>query len=665
MKTNHILIGCLLMCGFIRVHAQEYVRPLPANPTLTDASRQGFLTEKSEDRVLTLPFWDDFSYQGPYPDQRQWADKHVFINNSFAVHPKTAGVATFDALDENGLLYDHMTPTNTPLAADILTSHTIRLDSVFAPTASALGPDDSVVLSFYYQPQGKGGNPILQDSLVVEFLRTPGYFTLDEEGEVVYVEDLWQPVWQAQGQTLSTFSNDTFPFFLQATIPITDPVFFRKDFRFRFKNHVSFPLPGNPTLQNNTGTRSIWNIDYVYLDRGRATEQANYFDIAFAAPAQSILKTYTAMPWSHYIVEPQQHLRANFSMLITNLDQTIYPYSYRYYIQDEGGNIVRNYSGGTWNIAPFLADGYQTYQPHAQPIVINNPLPTAPAAERHFDIVHIIRAGIAGDDRQRNDTVSFRQTFGNFFAYDDGIPEAGYGVIGRFPRTAKRFVAAKPDQITAVSIFFNNTIEENNAGRPFKITVWKSIEPVEEILYQSEESIQADFGDGLHQFVDYELSRAVEVTDTFYIGIEQQGNVDVSEFLSIGFDLNNDAGNQLFFNSGPGWLQSIYEGALMVRPVFGVQKQGEEAAMPEEKASTTHVYPNPVSGTQMTILLDQAPDEEMPFRIDIFDVYGKVVYSGAYRQQLNTAHMANGMYFLRIIHRGSKGPDTTPFIIAR
>ncbi len=666
IKTTYILIATLLVLMVSRSFAQEQLLPLMNNPTKKQHQGPAILPEKSGDIMLTLPFWDDFSNQGPYPDQRMWADRDVYVNSRFAVHPKTVGVATFDALDENGILYEHITATNTPQVADRLTSHMIRLDSLFTPTARPLGPDDDVVLSFYYQPQGRGGNPTYQDSLVLQFLHTPGYFTLDEENEVIYVEDYWKSVWQAEGQTLSAFSNDTFPYFHRVAIPITDPVYFREDFQFRFKNHVSYPLPGNPTLQNNTGGRTIWNIDYVYLNSGRDPMQSNYFDIAFAAPAQSILARYSSMPWSHYIVNPQAHLRTNFSLFITNLDQTIYPYSYRYFIQDETGSILRNYSGGTWNIAPFSTNGYQEYQPHANPIVVANPLPTAPASERHFDIVHTIRAGLAGDDRTRNDTLIYRQSFRNYFAYDDGVPEAGYGVTGRFPRTAKRFIAAKQDQITSIDIYFNQTVGNSNANRSFKLTVWKRLTPTEEILYQSEDPVRTELGEEMNRFLHYELSRGVEVTDTFYIGIEQQGNVGINEFLSIGFDLNNNAGNQLFYNSGAEWLQSIYRGALMIRPVFGTLKSGEEdSPPPAEKISATSVYPNPVSGAHMTIQVDHQDADEKPVRMDIFDTYGRLVYSGSYQSHFGTAHLANGLYFIRMIHLGARKPETTPFIIAR
>jgi hypothetical protein len=676
---KHILIinSCIFFFGILSAGAQEVLLPLENNPIKQYVNQKNAaafpFAEKSiqkenelvEETINTLPFWDDFSYNGPYPDPKRWADRNVFINSSYAIHSKTIGVATFDALDQHGNIYEHIEASNTPFVADYLTSQPIRLDSVFSPAQRILRPGDSVVLSFYYQPQGMGGNPLYQDSLVLEFLHTPGHFALTEDLEVIYIDDVWLSVWKASGEHLEEFSNDTFPYFKRVAIPITDEAYFRDDFRFRFKNHVSFPLPGNPTLQNNTGMRALWNIDYVYLNHSRNMQQTNYFDIAFTSPPQSILKHYTSMPWSHYIIDPQKHLRSNFSMSITNLDQVTYPYSYRYFIQDENGVNVRNYSGGNWNIDPFISSGYQRYQPHANPIVIANPLPTAPADERHFNIVHVIRAGVAGDSRPRNDTVTYRQSFHNFFSYDDGIPEAGYGVLGRFPRIAKQFVAGKPDNIHSVDIYFNKTMGTANTDRPFKIMIWKKLAPQEEVLYQSEHQVFTSFEDDLNQFIRLELGRAVEVSDTFYVGIEQQGVISINEFLSIGFDRSNDSGKSLFFTSGGEWMQSIHKGSLMIRPVVGANKTATPITEPSQKSFPASLYPNPVSGNILSVELNNPGTEEQPVRVDIIDMYGRLVYSGDYRKTLDVSHMVNGIYFMRFIPSGNKTPETESFIIAR
>jgi len=348
---NRILSFFLIFfLGSVMANAQETLLPLLSNRKLA-GSEQTAAQKLLAPKQVQLPFRDDFSYAGPYPDQTLWADSFAFINSSFAVHSKTVGVATFDALDQYGRIYEEAQENSFQFAADHLTSQPIMLEG--------LSPADSVLLTFYFQPQGKSSAPRERDSLVVEFLRTPGYYQEDDEGEMVWIPDVWESVWKAEGETLSAFSNDTFPYFKRAAIFITDPVFFRNDFRFRFRNYSSFPLPVQKTPANMAGNNNIWNIDYVLLDKNRSKLVTTYFDIAFADGASSILKRYTAMPWSHYIVNPAANLKSNFNLKITNLGSTLINYSYRYFIQDENGNNIRTYSGGPWNITPFSQDGYQ------------------------------------------------------------------------------------------------------------------------------------------------------------------------------------------------------------------------------------------------------------------------------------------------------------------
>ena len=81
--------------------------------------------------------------------------------------PVNLGAATFDAIDQSGHVYS--TASWIPFKADELLTQDIRLDSIFQPSARELSPEDSVYLSFYYQPQGRGNQPEPFDSLVLEF----------------------------------------------------------------------------------------------------------------------------------------------------------------------------------------------------------------------------------------------------------------------------------------------------------------------------------------------------------------------------------------------------------------------------------------------------------------------------------------------------------------
>ncbi len=654
MIKKYFSIVFLFLIFSLSLYAQEVLLPLDINPLKTGQKTKTETVDKESVTPLQLPFVEDFSYPGPYPDPSLWVDSFAYVNPGFALHPKTIGTATFDALNQYGKVYEHASSNLFQFSADKLTSQPIRLDSVFEPVPMALNPADSIILSFYFQPQGRGAAPRDRDSLVVEFFHTPGYYIEDPENpdEEIWIDDLWVSVWRAEGTTLQEFLTDNdSTFFKRVAIHIEDEVYFRNDFQFRFRNYASFPIVKTP--DNFAGNTSIWNVDYITLDYGRSVNDIFYFDIAFAAPAQSMLRKYQSMPWSHYIVNPQSHLRNRFNLFITNLDNTTYNYTYRYFIEDEDGNR-KNYTGGTWNIAPFHLQGYQTYEQHANPLLIPDPLPTDPAPARQFTIKHIIREGSQGDDLQRNDTIRFNQVFDNYFAYDDGIPESGYGLIGNNARGAVRFVLSHTDTLEAVQFYFNPTVNNQNQ-KPFYLKIWKNLDPLE-ILYESE-VLNTEFASGINRFVSYKLNPPILVSDTIYVGWKQIG----SDFLNIGFDRNNNAGEEIFYNTFGEWIPTIFEGALMIRPVFG---QALITHTPEfETRDQINIYPNPVRGQKIMIGLPYNHDQSSEIRI--FDTTGRLVYSGRYEKETDVSALANGLYLLQIVNQGQTETITSRFIIAR
>ena len=656
MTKKTIIYFCLIFSSYMIVHGQEILRPLHFNPA--KSSPDGTLKNDPSGPLL-LPFKDDFSYRSSRPDPMRWKDSDVFINTTFAVHPKTVGTATFDAMDQHGRIYPEAETNLFQFQADFLTSRAIRLDSLLNDNPRALVPADSILLTFYYQPQGRGSMPRDRDSLVVEFLHTPGHYGEDPEDpdQEIWIDDLWVSMWRAEGQSLESFlkDNDSI-FFKRVAIRIDDEIYLRDDFQFRFRNYASFPITKTP--DNFGGNTSIWNVDYVTLDYGRSIADSFYYDLAFAAPAQSVLRDFQSMPWSHYITNPQAKNRSSFDVAITNLDNVTHNYSYRYFVMDEGGNIVRNYTGGTRNINPFYQDGYQSFEPHSNPIVVPNPFgnpPYTPAPAREFRVFHVIREGATGDDWPYNDTIMFRQVFDNYFAYDNGIPEVGYGLVGFNARGAVRFVLSHTDTLEAVQFFFNSTLFDQNE-RPFLLTVWKDLHP-EEILYQSD-PVSVEYGQWLNQFVTYKIDPPLVVSDTIYVGWQQLSN----EFLNIGFDAVNDASQHIFYNSHGEWLPTIYQGALMIRPVFGAQLIAN-VNEPEKHEQQPVLYPNPVRHN--TLNIQPLPGMEAGFSVEIFDATGRQVAVFNDQQSMDVSHLNNGIYILRIQPRNGTLPEAVRFIIAR
>jgi len=629
--------------------AQELLLPLQHNPKKLLDNQNITPGIKSQAVGLTLPFRDDFSRPGPRPDPSLWNDNSVFVNTGLAVEPPTVGVASFDMLDPTGQLYEAATQTPFQFEADILTSLPILLGNST--------PVDSVFLSFYFQPQGNGGSPRERDSLVVEFLKTPGHFIMGENQTAQWVPDQWVSVWRSTGQTLEEFILEGGTKFRRALIRITNPAFFYNGFKFRFKNYGSF-APPDQSLHNMAGNNNVWNIDYVLLDRNRRSNQTTYYDIAFAGPATSALRRYSAMPWSHFATNPQSHLKQNFRVQITNLGSIIYNYTYRYFVVDETDRAVRTYSGGSWNIAPFAQSGLQTFPAHANPIVLPNIFPGNQLANRSFRIVHVIREGLAGDSFQRNDTIAFHQVFDNYFAYDDGGPEAGYGLVGRNVKGAYRFILSHPDTLRAVQMAFNRTLNDQNQF-PISITVWSSLQP-EQVIYRST-FFRPDFDSQENGFITYRLQTPVAVQGTIFVGWEQR----TEGFINLSYDANSVAGDNIFFNVGTGWLPSIFPGALMIRAIVGSGGPGGHQTQPQEPIAESSIFPNPIKDSFVNIRLGDSSISREQLRIEIFDLYGRLVLAQQYAPMLNLSNLTNGVYLLRITHPGNDFQETQRIIIAR
>ena len=151
--------------------------------------------------TLSLPFFDDFAYDGPYPDQNLWVDNNVFINKTIGIDAPSVGMATFDGIDFSGSPYG-----GAKGRADFLTSQYLDL--------SSFGPEDDLFLSFFIQAKGRGDSPGDTDSLSVEFKNE------NEE---------WEEM--AAYQIIDADSS-----FVFRALPILNDDFFHEGFQFRFVN---------------------------------------------------------------------------------------------------------------------------------------------------------------------------------------------------------------------------------------------------------------------------------------------------------------------------------------------------------------------------------------------------------------------------------------------
>jgi len=641
--------------------AQEVLTGISKNVTLKNRPHPKTLYQTLEESPLTLPFFDDFSDSDIYPDQNRWADNEAFINQDYALNPISVGVATMDAINSDGDIYENANVF--PFEADHLTSRPVRLDSVFSPQPKALTPEDSLYLSFYYQPQGMGNDPQPADSLVLQFLAVSLNDTVVIDGAVPAENDTiiyegWTRVWASGGMKIDTFAQGN-RYFRRVMIPITDSAkYFNDQFQFRFVNYASLADNSLMSWQSNV---DHWNIDYVELDWDRSVADTISEDVTFVSGSPSFLKRYASMPYWQYRTNFVNEMRLDFDMLIANLDDEPHNTSYVYNVYNPSGDIIETYDGGFYTLTPFYEDGYVNYPNFSNPeVTLPFPFTTDSIS---FEIEHVLSSD-ASLLHQGNDTVRAIQTFSNYYAYDDGTAEAGYGVTPSGAKLAYRFQLNDPDTLRSVRIFFNKTMNDANQ-QFFYLNVWADNNGVPgELLYRSEKGIMPEFGEGLNDFVSYDIDPVIfkARNTTFYIGWDKTSDA----ILNVGFDFSRDNSTNLFYNTSGEWLNSRYQGSLMVRPVFGVNAQNN-APQAGSSAKKLEVYPNPAHPYEnITIKLPDSFNMNDHLTMKFYSLDGRVVYEGDYQQSFSAGGaLTKGIYLIRVYNPADQKVYSNKIVITQ
>lgn len=695
---KHILFILLPLFCTLSLTGQEMLIGLSENPVIKMSNEKPVNLKSSifvKPIPIKLPFFDNFKQQSIFPDTSRWMDNDVFINNDFALFPPTWNVATFDAIDAFGDIHPYANFLQFP--ADYLTSKPIRLDSIFSTQPAALSPADSVYLSFYYQPQGRANDPQVQDSLVLEF----GYYSeewkflkvdsitvevsiyqvdtlfpgdilispCDPNWEYIVQDTLldtdmvtvpcdsvfipatnWKRVWATEGMSLDTFlvKNDDF-YFRQVMIPILDTNYFRSDFQFRFFNFASI---SNDNLQSWQSNCDQWNIDYVYLNSNRSRLDTTHKALSFVGAAPSFLEKYQSMPYYQYSNDPTGVIKLGLEMLISNLDNGNQTAKYYYEVENDQGDFQFGWDGGSGDLRPFNQWGYTTISSFAFP-----PVPTffPPYGDRdsiYFDITHYLEG-----DLQLGlvDTLRFRQKFYNYYAYDDGTPEFGYGLTPAGAQLACRFDLSRRDTLRAVQMYFNKTLTGINE-QFFDLVVWSDLNGHPgDILYVLERC-KPQFSDELNRFYTYHLDSAVPVPLTFYVGWIQH----TLHNLNLGFDSGNDASDNIFYNVTGEWVQTSYKGALMIRPLLG-KKLKEDLKLKSSISDQFLIVPNPSDNGQISFVFQVMHEHRFTpqnielneevlhdLQIEVFNLMGQKVFESNYQPTLDLGHLKKGIYLLRI-----------------
>lgn len=513
--------------------------------------------------TLQIPFLDDFSYAptSNYPNMNLWLDSNVYVNTTYAIAPPSIGVATFDGLNKNGYPYmPSLTNTNVAYISDYLTSNPINLKVVTA-TSQTLQPSDSIALIFYYQARGRGENPEVGDSLVVDMFKPN--------------QNLWQRVWSKKGNTSPNTSDTAFK---RAFLRIKDTAFLQNGFQFRFKNYA-----------NTSGDFDNWHIDYILLNKNldpKADSSAK--DIAFGCIPSTLLYKYNSMPWNQYTANDMA-IKNNVYIRNNDLVGLNMTYSLQIF---QNSSLLYTYNGGAnGNLQPFLGNGWSNFTSHSNPVFNYTFTPLTDSTD--FTIKHFIfRNGSNADSIPKNDTVIQIQKFRNYFAYDDGSAEGGYVVQGSGAKIAQKYTLNVQDTLRALRIYFDPVGNlQNFSTYNFTIYVWgdNSGSPGN-IIFANTTTTVKYINAPFKPMFEYQLNTPLLLSPgSYFIGFQQ----GVASGIPVGFDKNFNSNTNLFFDSGLGWEQSTFYGSLMMNPIFG--KKIIYVGLNENTSSKQklNIFPNP------------------------------------------------------------------------
>lgn len=609
---------------------QEAIVPLRMHPQKNKQNNQEYIHQKSKHKVaaLSLPFFDDFNQSEIYPNVVRWQDNFVFINPTYPKETVTLGVATFDGTDANGIPYSS-SATMVSGAADKLTSNPIDL--------SGLNDTNNVYLSFYFLQGDFGETPSApNDLLTLQFLDTSGN---------------WNIKWQTSALSVAT---------MRQVFVKVDSAYLNANFQFRFES-----------FGNLNGANDTWHVDYVKLDKNRDTAaERNIKEMAYEFLPPSILKDYYVMPYHQF---DTTDLADSISILVKNnfINTTTD------IVDDYTATLVNTsttlatFNGPSRDFGP-LSENEIKYSKFLVPtnltddtVVIN--------VDYHFDV-----SAEAGEPTQvlANNSMSHKQIFSNFYAYDDASAERGYWVDGMPEyKMAVKYAVRNPDTLQAIKFQAFPTQVNNNLAT-FSICVWKNFDrntiyDESDLIYRQTNLKLADLNkefsnDTLNNFYyaaikpDFMLNGAtfpLVLSDTFAVGLI----VDNKESLTIGFDRNNNHSNRNFYVDGSTkWRESGIPGTMIINPVVGKPLPEYLTPIFENKNETYQlkIYPNP---TRDILTIDGIKGNNT---LQIFSLDGRMVL----QKQLNNSgnihvnELPAATYLIKITEQSTNKTGIAKFI---
>jgi hypothetical protein len=561
--------------------------------------------------VTNPPYVQDSArifFQPVNDPQKIWLDEYAYHNYRFAKDPRSLGVVTFDGLDETGYPYEIGTAMTN--YADKLTSKPIDLQ----PYNSS----DSLYFSFLYQAEGLGDIPESGDSLIVEF----------------YAPELqeWNRVWGVEGDTVYPFRA--------ANILVSNPIYFKKGFQFRFRNYGSL-----------AGGLDHFHVDYVHLRTLSAYDDTLFKDFAFVYPLNSLLQTYTSVPWDHYKESTTSKMTDSLLIKLHNGSPTAENYqngqvSVSYNSTLEGNFILQGFNLAESNINYNPQTTHTSYNDCSNGYEFDR---TKPGIEQSFEV----RASASAQfpNFTLNDSTVFYQEFYNYYSYDDGTAEAAFGPTGTQARLAIEYNSYQADSLIGVNIHFVPSVTDVSSNI-FLLTVWNDNNGKPgSVIYEDDVFFPRNpqYGDNENVFITYYFKDTMKVAvgTKFHIGWRQLDAVR----LNAGLDRNIDNSSKIRYSVDGGftWLSSPFAGSAMIRPVFSTALDTTLAQIDFIETKDIILYPNPTSD----IVHFMENNMEVTYQFVLYNSVGQFIESN-YASEVQLSNLDQGIYFVQFPEVSSK-----------
>ncbi|MDB5274696.1 MAG: hypothetical protein JWO58_3063 [Chitinophagaceae bacterium] len=538
------------------------------------------------------------------------------VNGGYGENQPGYHVVSFDGVDQDGLPYNTI---NT-----LATGYTDSLRSQLFDFSSYL-PSDSLYMSFLYQHGGYGEQPDVNDHLYLEFLDNTS---------------TWNPAFDVTGSNAG--STDSFYI---AMVPIKDTKYFYNKFQYRFR-----------TFGRQSGSYDVWNVDNIYLDKGRHATDIQPRDMGIRNGESSFLQKYSAMPFDHFFPLRNSIVKTQMSTVLTNITLVANNKIARFTLTDSQQNVL-----AALDSSPDFNPWFDSVCTFMMPIpynydisVINRPtyLEHTYSFRDSLGIDHPFSAP-ATFDLMYNNFLTKRTYLYDYYAYDDSEAEIAFGSNLAGTQIAVRFKAEKTDTLTHIDICFTRSKGPDLEGSGIYLYVWDKNISATDTSHYRKQAIAIHLQHYPNGFTRYKLDNPVILSQgsIYHIGYQQ----NFSLLLTTGYDRDNDASDSTYYNDSGTWLKVGSDpnnptGSMMIRPVFFNQSNN----VPVGNLQPTNdiiknkllLYPNPASTSINVVSQEESITD---FTYTIYSLYGQTLLNGtltAEENNINITSLNSGLYLI-------------------